>query len=142
MKLLVPLEFFSVYLLLFYLFAILGIPPFKSSSVYNTATEAALDMIHNHLAKKPANPRIHLPEHLSNPVSPSTHHDQQKHLVVLQVLSDIILKLLTKTPEDRYQSAAGLKSDLEHCLHLLTGINTWTIGLCTSSITLVLPIPL
>ncbi len=31
-------------------------------------------------------------------------------------VSDIVLKLLAKTPEDRYQSASGLLADLEHCL--------------------------
>ncbi|BAY22390.1 multi-sensor signal transduction multi-kinase [Calothrix sp. NIES-2100] len=32
-----------------------------------------------------------------------------------QVLGDIVLKLMAKNAEDRYQSAAGLKSDLELC---------------------------
>ncbi len=31
-------------------------------------------------------------------------------------LSDIIVKLMAKTAEDRYQTAEGLKADLEHCL--------------------------
>ncbi|HEY5465219.1 MAG TPA: adenylate/guanylate cyclase domain-containing protein [Hanamia sp.] len=33
-----------------------------------------------------------------------------------QVISDIIMKLLSKNAEDRYQSAFGLKRDLEKCL--------------------------
>ncbi|WP_414573385.1 AAA family ATPase [Nostoc sp. CCY 9925] len=33
-----------------------------------------------------------------------------------QVLSDIVMKLMAKNPEDRYQSALGLKFDLENCL--------------------------
>lgn len=32
------------------------------------------------------------------------------------VISDIILKLIAKNPEDRYKSASGLKRDLEKCL--------------------------
>jgi predicted ATPase/GAF domain-containing protein/HPt (histidine-containing phosphotransfer) domain-containing protein len=32
-----------------------------------------------------------------------------------QVVSDIVLRLLEKVPERRYQSAAGLKADLERC---------------------------
>jgi predicted ATPase/signal transduction histidine kinase len=32
------------------------------------------------------------------------------------VLSEIVLKLLAKVPDDRYQSAAGLQRDLERCL--------------------------
>ncbi|MGB5967877.1 MAG: AAA family ATPase [Spirulinaceae cyanobacterium] len=34
-------------------------------------------------------------------------------------LVDIVTKLMTKTAEDRYQSAWGLKADLETCLHQL-----------------------
>jgi serine/threonine protein kinase len=34
-----------------------------------------------------------------------------------QVLADIVLKLMAKNAEDRYQSALGLKHDLEQCLH-------------------------
>lgn len=33
-----------------------------------------------------------------------------------KVISDIILKLIAKNPEDRYKSASGLKKDLERCL--------------------------
>ncbi len=31
-------------------------------------------------------------------------------------LSDMVMKLLAKAPEDRYQTAEGLKADLSHCL--------------------------
>ena len=36
-----------------------------------------------------------------------------------EVLSDIVLKLLAKTPEARYQSARGIQIDLEECLQRL-----------------------
>ena len=36
-----------------------------------------------------------------------------------QVLSDLVLKLMAKNAEDRYQSALGLKHDLEQCLQQL-----------------------
>jgi len=36
-----------------------------------------------------------------------------------QILSDIVMKLMAKNAEDRYQSALGLKFDLENCLHQL-----------------------
>lgn len=36
-----------------------------------------------------------------------------------QVLSDIVMKLLAKTAEERYQSAKGIKVDLEACLERL-----------------------
>ncbi len=38
-----------------------------------------------------------------------------------KVLSDIVARLLRKNAEERYQSAAGLKSDLLTCLEKLTG---------------------
>ncbi|MCP4755290.1 MAG: AAA family ATPase, partial [Proteobacteria bacterium] len=49
-----------------------------------------------------------------------------------EVLSDIILKLMSKNAEDRYQSAFGLKADLQNCLQQLkeTGkIGEFEIGL-------------
>jgi PAS domain S-box-containing protein len=36
-----------------------------------------------------------------------------------QILSDIVMKLLAKNAEDRYQSAFGLQADLERCLNCL-----------------------
>jgi len=38
---------------------------------------------------------------------------------VPKVLQALVLKLMAKNAEDRYQSALGLKSDLEQCLHQL-----------------------
>lgn len=56
-----------------------------------------LQLVHAHIATKPVPPvRIH--PHLPLP------------------LSDIILKLLSKDPRDRYQSANGLLADLQQCL--------------------------
>ncbi|BAY34869.1 two-component hybrid sensor and regulator [Nostoc carneum NIES-2107] len=48
-----------------------------------------------------------------------------------QVLADMVMKLLAKNAEDRYQSALGLKYDLENCLEQLqtTGkIESFPIG--------------
>ncbi|MDZ8050489.1 MAG: AAA family ATPase [Aulosira sp. ZfuVER01] len=48
-----------------------------------------------------------------------------------QVLCDIVMKLMAKNAEDRYQSALGLKHDLERCLNQLqtTGqIDSFEIG--------------
>lgn len=56
-----------------------------------------LDLVHCHIARQPPSP------HQLNPALPL-------------VLSDIVLKLMAKAAEDRYQSAWGLKTDLEHCL--------------------------
>jgi PAS domain S-box-containing protein len=55
-----------------------------------------LELLHAHIAGRPRPPH-----ELNRDVPP--------------VLSDIILKLLAKNAEDRYQSAYGLKADLEEC---------------------------
>ncbi len=56
-----------------------------------------MEIIHAHIARQPT------PLHKLKPNIP-------------QIVSDIIMKLLSKNAEDRYQSAAGLKVDLEECL--------------------------
>lgn len=58
----------------------------------------ALELIHLHLAKKP------IPPHEINSQIPL-------------VISQIVLKLLTKTAAQRYQSAEGIKHDLITCLN-------------------------
>ena len=64
-----------------------------------TATEP-MELVHCHIAKQP------VPPHKLDPDIP-------------EVISSIVMKLLAKTAEDRYQSAAGLKYDLETCLERL-----------------------
>lgn len=60
-------------------------------------TQDSLELVHCHLAKQPLLP------HLINPEIPT-------------IISGIIMKLLEKNAEARYQSIWGLKADLEHCL--------------------------
>ena len=60
-------------------------------------TTDPMELIHCHLAKQP------IPPH-------------QKNREIPETISQMILKLLAKAPEDRYQSAWGLKADLETCL--------------------------
>ncbi|MEG3940114.1 AAA family ATPase [Microcoleus sp. S36b_A3] len=60
-------------------------------------TTDAMELVHSHIAKIPALP------HELDPTIP-------------KVVSDIVMKLLAKTVEDRYQSAYGIKADLEACL--------------------------
>jgi len=55
-----------------------------------------LELVHAHIARRPR------PPHELAPFVP-------------RVLSDIVLKLMAKGAEDRYQSADGLKADLEEC---------------------------
>ncbi len=61
-----------------------------------TATNP-IEYVHCHIARQPASPR----ELLSS---------------VPKALSDIVMKLMTKTAEERYQTAEGLREDLRRCL--------------------------
>ncbi|WP_437821538.1 AAA family ATPase [Sorangium sp. So ce1078] len=56
-----------------------------------------LEWVHFHVARAPPPPSAIVPE-------------------LPEVLSALVLKLLAKMPEDRYQTARGLKHDLERCL--------------------------
>jgi len=61
----------------------------------------ALEWMHLHLAQAP------VPPHQREPSIPP-------------MLSALVLKLMAKVPEERYQSAEGLKADLEECRERLT----------------------
>src|SRR5215470_5549521 len=56
-----------------------------------------LEWVHCHIARYPAPP-----------------HERQKS--VPRCVSAIVMKLLAKTPEERYQTAAGVECDLRRCL--------------------------
>lgn len=56
---------------------------------------------------------------------------REVNLEVPQVVSEIVMKLLAKTAEERYQSALGLKADLETCQRMLQTsgeISHFTVG--------------
>ncbi|AFY82192.1 AAA family ATPase [Oscillatoria acuminata] len=59
-------------------------------------TQDPVEMVHSHIAKQP------IPPHQVNPEIPP-------------VVSAIVMKLLSKTAEERYQSGYGLTYDLEKC---------------------------
>ena len=63
-------------------------------------TNDPMELVHCHLAKKPIPP-------------------SDLNLDIPEAVSDITMKLMAKTAEDRYQSPAGLKYDLEKCLNQL-----------------------
>jgi serine/threonine protein kinase len=63
-------------------------------------TSDPMELVHCHIAQEP------VPIHEFNPDIPLA-------------VSNIITKLLAKNPEERYQSARGIQSDLENCLHQL-----------------------
>jgi predicted ATPase/GAF domain-containing protein/ABC-type transporter Mla MlaB component len=65
-----------------------GAPPFTSDD--------PTELVHAHIARDPVRPSERAPE-------------------VPAPLSDIVMTLLAKMPEDRYQSDAGLRADLAEC---------------------------
>lgn len=80
-------DFYSLGVLLYELFA--GALPFTSLD--------PIELVHSHIARVPT------PPHQLVPAIP-------------EPLSLLIMKLLAKAPEDRYQSAYGIRADLERCL--------------------------
>ncbi|MEG4322088.1 MULTISPECIES: AAA family ATPase [unclassified Microcoleus] len=70
--------------------------PFNSNDI--------LELVHCHIAKHPAPPC----EYSRNPENSDK---------IPQVVSDIVMKLLAKNAEDRYQTAEGIQADLEKCLN-------------------------
>ena len=81
-----------------------GEVPFQSNN--------PIEVVHYHIAK--ASPLVH-----------------EINLKIPPVLSEIVNKLMAKNAEDRYQSAVGLKFDLEKCLTQLQendGIESFEIG--------------
>ncbi|MBW4428932.1 MAG: AAA family ATPase [Nostoc desertorum CM1-VF14] len=76
-------------------------------------TQDILELVHCHIAKPP------IPVHELNATIPKP-------------ISGIILKLMAKNAEDRYQSAWGIKADLERCAGQLAEmgqINAMSLGL-------------
>ncbi len=75
--------------------------------------KARMEMLHSHIAE--------------TPVPPSAVREE-----IPVALSDIVMKLLNKSPDDRYQSASGLVRDLDQCRRMIeeTGrIELFTPGL-------------
>ena len=70
--------------------------PFKSDD--------AMELVHCHIAKQPPEIKLHPSPFLAKEEIP-------------QVISDIVMKLMAKNAEDRYQSALGIKHDLQKCLN-------------------------
>ncbi|MBE9092856.1 ATP-binding sensor histidine kinase [Tychonema sp. LEGE 07203] len=66
-----------------------------------------MELVHCHLAKNPVTPCEKINHKINSTIN------QPK---IPQVVSDLVMKLLAKTAEDRYQSALGIWYDLEKCL--------------------------
>ncbi len=60
-------------------------------------TNDAMELVHCHIAKYPVPPHELKPE-------------------IPKAVSEVVMKLLAKTAEERYQSACGIKADLQICL--------------------------
>ena len=95
-------DYYSLGISLYELFT--GQLPFSANS--------SREWVHCHIAKSPASP-----------------HDINPSIPV--VLSEIIMKLIEKSAESRYQSSFGIISDLEYCLnnpYSLFASEKWVIG--------------
>ena len=71
-----------------------GALPFVSSE--------PMELVHCHISQQP--------------VPPAEVKNNKSNIEIPPAVSDIVMKLMAKNAEDRYQSALGLKSDLETCL--------------------------
>ena len=84
------------------------------------ATEA-IELVHCHIAKMPTalgnRVRASVADRLQSVsgLDSTTGNGEE----IPSVVSDIVMKLMAKTAEERYQSAWGLKADLENCLQQL-----------------------
>ncbi|MBD0311777.1 MAG: serine/threonine-protein kinase PknK, partial [Microcoleus sp. T3-bin5] len=72
--------------------------PFNSTDI--------LELVHCHIAKHPVPPC-------------ECRRNVENSDKIPQVVSDIVMKLLAKNAEDRYQTAEGIEADLEKCLDSL-----------------------
>ncbi|MGB7443741.1 MAG: ATP-binding sensor histidine kinase [Coleofasciculaceae cyanobacterium] len=78
-------------------------------------TNDALELVHCHIAKVPISPHQLVGAHRRAPNQPGPNQPAP----LPQAVSDIVMKLMAKTAEERYQSAFGIKADLKECLHQL-----------------------
>ncbi len=69
------------------------------------ATSDAMELVHCHIAQQPVTPREGRRQEAGG-----------RREEIPQALSDIVMKMLAKNAEDRYQSAWGIQADLVICL--------------------------
>lgn len=91
-------DFYSLGVTFYHLLS--GTLPFQS--------EDPMEWVHSHIAKPPISLQTVKPQ-------------------IPETLSNLIAKLMAKNAEERYQSAYGLKADLEECLRQLQTENTISI---------------
>ncbi len=79
-------DYYSIGVVLYEI--LVGQLPFSSDSL--------MELVHSHIAKKPPTPMV-------------------VNIGIPEVISNILLKLLAKNAEDRYQSLDGLRADIARC---------------------------
>src|SRR3954453_12582026 len=92
-----------------------GVLPFAAAD--------AMELVHCHIARRPVPPAERAPG-------------------IPTAVSAVVMKLLAKTPEDRYQTAAGVTDDLRRCLTLhRRGVSIEPFALAVHDVPDVLRIP-
>ena len=69
-----------------------------------------MELVHCHIAKMPVSPYENRKQKIEGTINQAQSNE------IPQAISDIVMKLLEKNAEDRYQSAFGLLYDLEKCI--------------------------
>ncbi|MEG4089484.1 AAA family ATPase [Microcoleus sp. Pol12B4] len=90
-------------------------------------SEDPMELVHSHIAKQPVPPK---------------KVKSENSIFIPPAVSDIVMKLLAKTAEDRYKSALGLKADLETCQEMLRSqgkISAFPLGRQDVSVQLQIP---
>ncbi|NCJ08190.1 PAS domain S-box protein [Synechococcales cyanobacterium C] len=94
-------------------------------------TQDILELVHSHIARLPIPP--HNVEGVGCGVwGVGTDGSSSARHTIPKGVSDIVMKLMAKNAEDRYQSAWGIKADLERCAQQLAEvgqINAISLGL-------------
>jgi PAS domain S-box-containing protein len=89
-------------------------------------TTDPMELVHCHIAKQPIAPHEVERQKFGAVKSQAKIQDSKSEIFdkIPAAVADIVMKLIAKNAEDRYQSAAGLRFDLETCLHQLQTTGT------------------
>lgn len=110
--------------------------PFESTDI--------LELVHAHIAKIPVPPHILLESEingLAHSESGSRFDWLQAPKPLLKLISEIVMKLMAKNAEDRYQSARGIQADLQTCLMQLQSGDTIVFPLGQQDVSARLQLP-